>query len=74
MRAATEPGRPGTALTVSVSYISGKEAPGILVVLHSKGKIVDRLTDTTGRVVFSAVTGSVTLQFGKAKFSLKLNS
>ena len=75
VRADTEPGRPGTALTVSVSHISsGISAPGILVVLHSTEKIVDRVTDTEGRVVFPSVTGSVTLQFGRAKFSLELGS
>ena len=67
--------RTGAALTVSVSHISsGISAPGILVVLHSTEKIVDRVTDTEGRVVFPAVTGSVTLQFGRAKFSLELGS
>ena len=75
VRVDAAPDRTGAALTVSVSHISsGISAPGILVVLHSTEKIVDRVTDTEGRVVFPSVTGSVTLQFGRAKFSLELGS
>jgi hypothetical protein len=75
VRVDAAPDRTGAALTVSVSHISsGISAPGILVVLHSTEKIVDRVTDTEGRVVFPSVTGSVTLQFGSAKFSLELGS
>ena len=75
VRVDAAPDRTGAALTVSVSHISsGISAPGILVVLHSTENIVDRVTDTEGRVVFPSVTGSVTLQFGSAKFSLELGS